>query len=236
MKLTSKELKRRARGILTGHYGLPMRAFLIIELIVLLISSPFGLPLESRPNAFQLAIWLLSSLIISLLSTVLRSGLTQIHLNLSRGKKAKLMDLFFFFTRRPDRFILAELIKTGLFTAVFIPISICIAATVLTEQTFTALTVAVSLLTMAAVYVLSLMFSQVYYLLIDQPELGLFDAFRKSRKLMKGNKARYFYLDLSFIGVSLLGVLSLGIGLLWVIPYQSQTKTEFYRSIQNDFI
>lgn len=146
------------------------------------------------------------------------------------------MDLFFFFTRRPDRFILAELIKTGLFTAVFIPISICIAATVLTEQTFTALTVAVSLLTMAAVYVLSLMFSQVYYLLIDQPELGLFDAFRKSRKLMKGNKARYFYLDLSFIGVSLLGVLSLGIGLLWVIPYQSQTKTEFYRSIQNDFI
>ena len=88
MKLTSKELKRRAREILTGHYGLPMRAFLIIELIVLLISSPFGLPLESRPNAFQLAIWLLSSLIISLLSTVLRSGLTQIHLNLSRGKKA----------------------------------------------------------------------------------------------------------------------------------------------------
>ena len=39
---------------------------------------------------------------------------------------------------------------------------------------------------------------------------------------------RYFLLELSFIGWSLLGLLTLGIGLLWILPYITQTNTQFY--------
>ena len=40
MKLSSKELKRQARKTLSGHYGLPMGAFVITELIVLAADLP----------------------------------------------------------------------------------------------------------------------------------------------------------------------------------------------------
>ena len=90
---------------------------------------------------------------------------------------------------------------------------------------------AVWMITMILLCIVSISYSQVYYLLIDRTELSIRNAFRESRKIMKGNKVRSFYISLSFIGMSLLGVLSFGIGLLWVIPYINQTRTEFYRNI-----
>ena len=55
-----------------------------------------------------------------------------------------------------------------------------------------------------------------------------------SRQLMKGHKMDLFILDLSFIGWWLLGIISCGIGLLWVMPYYRQTKANFYRNLAND--
>ena len=51
---------------------------------------------------------------------------------------------------------------------------------------------------------------------------------------MKGNRIRYFYLLISFFGISLLGVVSLGIGFLWIVPYMSMTEVEFYRDLINE--
>ena len=48
---------------------------------------------------------------------------------------------------------------------------------------------------------------------------------------MKGHKGRLFYIVLSFLGMDILVLLSLGIGSLWIMPYQSQTYTLFYLDI-----
>ena len=56
------------------------------------------------------------------------------------------------------------------------------------------------------------------------------DCFKYSRTLIKEKKGKLFYLILSFIGLELLGLLSLGIGLLWVEPYKQQTLACFYRN------
>lgn len=109
MKLSSKELKRQARENLSGHYGLPMGAFVITELIIMAANFPFNLSLQKSPTNFQIIVSSLASIIISLLSIVLSCGLTYIHLNLARKKETSLSDLFRYFTRRPDRFILAGL-------------------------------------------------------------------------------------------------------------------------------
>ena len=68
-------------------------------------------------------------------------------------------------------------------------------------------------------------------LYIDCPQTGALELLRESRILMKGNKGRYFYMELSFLGIALLGTLSCFIGLLWVIPYAEMTALEFYRKI-----
>ena len=54
---------------------------------------------------------------------------------------------------------------------------------------------------------------------------------RESKRLMRGNKWRLFCLQLSFLGWLLLGCLTLGIGLLWVYPYQSAAEAAFYLEI-----
>ena len=77
-------------------------------------------------------------------------------------------------------------------------------------------------------FILTISLSQSLYLLIDHPNLRVIEAMKESMRLMKGRKMRYFLLELSFIGWILLGLLTLGIGLLWILPYITQTNTQFY--------
>ena len=50
--------------------------------------------------------------------------------------------------------------------------------------------------------------------------------------MMRGNKFRYFYMLLSFLGYWLLILLSFGIAMLWVVPYQTMTTVDFYYDLK----
>ena len=63
------------------------------------------------------------------------------------------------------------------------------------------------------------------------------EAINASRRLMNGHKTDLFVLDLSFIGWGILGILTCGIGFLWITPYYRQTKANFYRKLAgNQFL
>lgn len=69
------------------------------------------------------------------------------------------------------------------------------------------------------------------YIMAEHPELTAREAITRSRELMNGHKAELFMLDLSFIGWGLLSILTLGIGMLWLDPYNSAARAAFYREI-----
>lgn len=78
-------------------------------------------------------------------------------------------------------------------------------------------------------------YAMTFYILQDG-NISTVAAMRKSARLMEGNKWRLFCLRISFIGWYLLGVCSLGIGFLWIIPYQKVAEAAFYESlIDRDF-
>lgn len=83
----------------------------------------------------------------------------------------------------------------------------------------------------------SIAYSQSYFVYKDLNDRGLADNWSltdyitKSRQLMVGNKWRYFVLQLSFIGWWLLGIITIGIGLLWIFPYYKLTMANFYRDL-----
>ncbi|MFC6170932.1 DUF975 family protein [Loigolactobacillus jiayinensis] len=56
-------------------------------------------------------------------------------------------------------------------------------------------------------------------------------AITRSRQLMDGHKMAYFILMLSFLGWDILGVVTAGIGFLWIAPYQSATYAAFYNDL-----
>lgn len=78
---------------------------------------------------------------------------------------------------------------------------------------------------------LSLGLSQVYFLMLDFPGLSVTNLVLKSFGIMKGRKRKLFYLQLSFFPLMLLGLLSLFIGFLWLIPYMNATYALFFLDI-----
>ena len=60
--------------------------------------------------------------------------------------------------------------------------------------------------------IFGLMYSQAYYILADNPELGAIECLRRSRIMMIDNKGYLFGLRLSFIGWALLALISIVVG------------------------
>ena len=69
------------------------------------------------------------------------------------------------------------------------------------------------------------------YLMTENPEIGVMEAISRSKELMRGNKARLFCLQFSFLGWILLCILTLGIGSLWLSPYMKAAEAAFYLDV-----
>ncbi|GEO46547.1 DUF975 family protein [Companilactobacillus kimchii] len=80
-------------------------------------------------------------------------------------------------------------------------------------------------------------YSQTYFIYKDLNDRGeadglsLTDYITRSRRLMVGNKGRYFMLQLSFLGWWILGSITLGIGFIWIYPYYKLTMANFYQDL-----
>lgn len=92
-----------------------------------------------------------------------------------------------------------------------------------------------SLLLIVPGIVFGIAYSQTFFILNDNPDMSGPDAIRLSRKMMKGAKAKYFWLMLSFIGWFLLTVISMGIAGLWMIPYVWATQAKFYEDLKANY-
>jgi len=67
-----------------------------------------------------------------------------------------------------------------------------------------------------------------YYILLDNPDKDPLWCIRESKRLMAGNKARAFVLDLSFLGWFLLILITFGIVGIWKWAYIHTTFVKFY--------
>jgi uncharacterized membrane protein len=74
-------------------------------------------------------------------------------------------------------------------------------------------------------------YSMAPYIMAEDPDVGVFEAIRRSKEMMMGYKWKYFCLSISFLGWIILGTFTCGIGLLWVIPYMEAANAVFYLEV-----
>ena len=74
-------------------------------------------------------------------------------------------------------------------------------------------------------------YSQVFYILADNPSLSGMEALDQSKQMMKGRKWKYFCLCMRFVGWSILCIFTLGIGYIWLAPYMAVSLANFYRDV-----
>lgn len=215
----ARDLRYESRLALTGRWGVAILAALLAGLLGGAVGFNIGSfnieldqeTLERLPDAMlPLLLGFLGftgfyGTVLFIIGGVIRLGYCRFLLNMQDGKSPDLKDLFSRFDRFGDGFLLS--LFTGLFTALWM------------------------LLFIIPGIVAAYSYAMAPFIMEENPEMKAMDAIRASKELMYGHKAELFVLDLSFFGWSLLCVLSLGIGFLWLNPYRASAYAAFYRRL-----
>ena len=183
-------------------------------------------------STLGIIIGVIISFILTIFGTILSVGQCSFYLNIACDQPYQFSDLFTGFKIHPDKTIITQVIIQLLTLLPLIPAIVVMLIT----TAFYAQNIVISFLVACFLLIIgagiswwiSLRFSQVYYLLLDFPDYTAMELLKMSWKLMKGNVGRLLYVQVSFIPLTLAGLLSFGIGLLFVQPYQNMTYTLFY--------
>ena len=82
--------------------------------------------------------------------------------------------------------------------------------------------------------ILGLMYSQVFYILADNPDIGITEAFNMSSKMMKNNMLQLFMLNLEALLYFIAGIFTLLIWWVWLVPRYYVAFAGFYEAIKNE--
>jgi len=243
MTVTSKELKRRARASLEGHYfpatSLSTSLFLFSFFLAFLLQySGFGSSDKPLYQAFYWIFWAITLLLNALLSVGL---IRYLYCMCRRENLNQPSPLFYAFQNQPDTFILAYAFRYLITLIWFVPALISyLKIPVITELTeLPKALLPVFLLALAGVLpavFMALPYCLSTYVLLDEPYCSAREALGRSRRLMQGNKLRLFYAWLGFLPLCLLGIGSYGVGFFWIRPYYHSTMAEFYLSVTNQVL
>ena len=215
--MTYSEIRARARENLRDHWGVSVTAAFVAAIFGALVASS-GVSLEiveklseeAPPRLVAVLSLLLSgvsalNLVHLILGGVVQLGYTRFLLNQHDGRDYEVRDLFSQFDRFKEGFL--QLFLRNLFTALW------------------------SLLLIVPGIIKSFSYAMTPFILADHPELTAKEAIRRSMELMDGHKGELFVLNLTFLGWTLLNVLTLGIGSFWLNPYMNAAYAAFYREL-----
>ena len=243
MTITNPQIRARARSTLVGQYKVLILAALLSRLIILVAGEFFAV---SGSSVGALILSLVTSLVFSLFSVLLDTGATYMFLSAARLRPIRISDLFFAFKNQPDKPILVGLMLLLLNTALAVPFVIVgillLRGSLPANVVYTSvlpfllnlpagkLPVALALIVVWAVpaVILNLTYAMALYLYVDNPNKTAIGLMRESREIMNGKKLSLFKLHISFVGYFLLGLLTMGIGFLWITPYVNMSETIFY--------
>ena len=208
-------------------------AFLIVSALMGIVTIAVSLivDLGTIPGTI---IYYAIMFLVSILTGLLSSGSAYLYLKLICGRPVSVGDLFYGFQLYPDKAIVIQAwitLITYLSSLPQIVLNYMMMANAnhLGKMMNLMLPYALSLILSGVVSVmLSLFYAQTYFLLHDFPQYTARELLQKSRRLMVHHKGRLFYLYVSFLPLLLLGLLSWGLALLWVIPYMAATEAEFF--------
>lgn len=227
---SSAELKKMARMALNGKW----KKAVLFSLLTMLITgglSAITTVFDSPTTLTGSIIYWAASIIVALISGLFSAGSAYFYLNICRGREFSYSDLFAAFRMSPDRFLISSLITSCVSLISTLPVYLWTPTSEAELITYSLIVSLSALIGSIASLIISLFFALSHYLLVDFQELGAIDSLRMSAYLMKGNKGRYFYITLSFMGWVFLSIFTLGIGLLWIEPYMNMTFVYFYENV-----
>lgn len=242
--LSSASLKSLAKGQLLGKYGTVIGAFMLHGLCIMPVSMILSLTIGTG-TVIQTILYCLAAFLVNLFAGFFVAGEAYIYLKVACNQKPQVMDLFYCFRGDTVKVLKLQTVFAAVSFVCSLPAQIVsgfVNDSLLTAADSSAIVpgtppVSSSLFLTYVILFLAgtvieisvrLLFSQVFYLMLDFPRYTAKELFQMSLRLMKGNIGRLFYLEISFLPLILLSLLSCGIALLWISPYMDATLANFY--------
>ena len=228
---TLSQLKAIAREQLFGKY-LPLSStYLILYLLRNFVTAPAAL--LTMPSPFGHIAYYVIEWAITLFFAIFQVGISYIFLSNACGQHPMTGNLYIGFTMGPLKAISIWLIPSLLLALpTFIPnIALSLILELKGQRLLCALAVWICIvlpLCSLICLLIRLPYALCFYIMLDFPDMEAKACRRYSVKLMKGNKWRYFKLQLSFIPFYILSFFTFGIGMLYILPYKAQTTANFY--------
>ena len=198
------ELKNRAKDQLRGNWGIAIGGVLLAAIF---IDLDVIYNIVERFGLERVTLSVPVNLLSIFLGGVISTGLCKLLLNIAtKREKPNVENIFSYF----DIYL-----KT-----LGLNILICIAVII------------GSILFIIPGIIVALMFSQAFFILAEDRSKSITECLSESAEMMKGYKWEFFVLELSFIGWWIVSALTLGIGGLWVAPYQKVTEANFYLNLK----
>ena len=239
-----KDIRKQAREALTGKWGkgaLIILTYFAISLVLSLLNSLL------KDIAFLKFIIEIATIVINI---PIAFGLINSFFRLKNGEEVKFYDFLTFGFKNFGRswkiagnILLKMWLPILLYIVAIIIITIGaaigISAGVIAKSTavliITYITCAILFIAAFAFMIIkSLNYTVSYIVACDNVELSAKEAVEESEKLMKGYRGKYVLLQLSFIGWIILSLLTIYIGLLWLIPYMQIASICFYEYIKEN--
>lgn len=84
------------------------------------------------------------------------------------------------------------------------------------------------------IYIL-ISFSMSFSVIAEDESFGVFSAHKKSLTLVRAHRSEIFEFELGFIGWYLLSVITLGVALIWTLPYYIAANYYMYKEMEKSF-
>lgn len=198
------ELKNRAKDQLRGNWGIAIGGVLLAAIF---IDLDVIYNIAERFGLERVTLSVPVNLLSIFLGGVISTGLCKLLLNIAtKREKPNVENIFSYF----------DIYLKTLGLNILISIAVIIG----------------SILFIIPGIIVALMFSQAFFILAEDRSKSITECLSESVEMMKGYKWEFFVLELSFIGWWIVSALTLGIGGLWVAPYQKVTEANFYLNLK----
>lgn len=199
------ELKFRAKDQLRGNWGIAIGGVLLASIF---IDFDFIYNIAERFGLEKVTLSVSVNLLSIFLGGVISTGLCKLLLNIAtKREKPNVENIFSYF----------DIYLKTLGLNILISIAVIIGF----------------ILFIIPGIIVALMFSQAFFILAEDGSKSITECLSESAEMMKGYKWEFFVLEVSFIGWWIVSALTLGIGGLWVAPYQKVTETNFYLNLKD---
>lgn len=241
--MVSSDFRLEARRRLSGKWGKAACITLAYLFVFFVLGIIEGLFPESAKWFF--------SIVLTVIEIPLSFGLIISFMKLYNGEEVKSFD---FFTLGFSNFAKSWKISLQILVKMIVPVILIIVSYVLIGFG-TVGTVGASLYSSSAtagfgsiaivgfiLLVVSMIWSVTksyyyqlsYFIAVDNPDLTTKEAVEKSQELMAGKRGKLFVLQLTFIGWSILAIIPLCLGYLWLAPYIQLATIAFYKFVSGN--